>query len=112
MFVYSAGQLPDLRLDQPSRRGGKLVHPADGSQILPVDSTGVGNVGVLPHKDGGHPDTLPPQGPNLVRRVLHAYLTVIVPAEGGALSETLHNFPGEISDRILTHVSGFAIMCP
>ena len=57
LFVYSAGQLPDLRLDQPSRRGGELIHPADGSQILPVDSTGVGNVGVLPHKDGGHPDT-------------------------------------------------------
>ena len=58
MFVYSAGQLPDLRLDQPSRRGGELIHPANGSQILPVDSTGVGNVGVLPHKDGGHPDAL------------------------------------------------------
>ena len=82
LFVYSAGQLPDLRLDQPSRRGGELIHPANGSQILPVDSTGVGNVGVLPHKDGGHPDTLPPQGPDLVRRVLYTYLTVIVPAEG------------------------------
>ena len=49
---------------------------------MPVDSTGVGNVGVLPHKDGGHPDTLSPQGPDLVRRVLYTYLTVIVPAEG------------------------------
>lgn len=57
---HSAGQLPDLVLNQPSRRRGQLIHPADAGQIPAVNGIGRRNGGVFPHEHCCHSDTLLP----------------------------------------------------
>ncbi len=78
----SAGQFPYLRLNELSGGSGKLIHPLNADEIVPVDRPCIGDAGVLAHKDSGDPYAALPQRPHFLRRVRNACRAVIAADEG------------------------------
>ena len=78
----SAGQFPYLLLNELSGGSGKLIHPLNADEIVPVDRSCIGDADVLAHKDSGDPYAALPQRPHLLRRVRNACRAVIAAAEG------------------------------
>ena len=58
----SAGQFPYLLLNELSGGSGKLIHPLNADEIVPVDRPCIGGAGVLAHKDSGDPYAALPRG--------------------------------------------------
>lgn len=109
----SAGQFPYLLLNELSGGRGKLIHPLNADEIVPVDRPCIGDAGVLSHKDGGDPYAALPQRPHLLRRVRNACRAVIAAAEGALTggedaADVRVTLPGGYGVRLLLHLYAVA----
>lgn len=109
----SAGQFPYLLLNELSGARGKLIHPLNADEIVPVDRLCIGGAGVLSHKDSGDPYAALPQRPHLLRRVRNACRAVIAAAEGALTggedaADVRVTLPGGYGVRLLLHLYAVA----